>query len=367
MVRTERKKSDRVLLFSVFALMALGCVMVYSASSYSAKVNYGNEYFYLFKQLAGAALGALCAIAFGFFDYRKLVRFRIVILIASFCLLALVFVPGIGVENYGAKRWIRFPFFTVQPSETAKFGLVIYCAAYAAKKHEALTTFKGLIPILAAGTATCALVIAEPNMSITVCVALVTACMLFICGAKKKHLALIALPAVAAVPLLIVAEPYRFRRLMAFVDPWQSPLEEGYQLVQSFYALAGGGFWGLGLFNSRQKYLFLPFSESDFIFSVIGEELGFFGCVCVIAAYSVVVWRCFRTALKASDRFGAYLSAGVGCVIAVQVIVNIAVVSGTIPPTGLPLPFVSAGTSSLIAFCSAIGLVNGVKRNSDLL
>jgi cell division protein FtsW len=154
---------------------------------------------------------------------------------------------------------------------------------------------------------------------------------------------------------------------MAFLDPWQSPLEEGYQLVQSYYALAGGGMWGLKLFNSRQKYLFLPFAESDFIFSVIGEELGFFGCVIVIAVYALVVWRCFRTAFKSSDRFGAYLSAGVGCVIAVQVIVNIAVVSGAIPPTGLPLPFVSAGTSSLIAFCSAIGLVNSVKRNSDLL
>ena len=357
-------KIDIVLVAAVSLLMALGVLMVYSASRYNAEVNYGNKYYYMFKQLTGVVLGAVamttCAIA----DYHVLKKLRYVILAVSFALLVAVFIPGVGVENYGAKRWINLPFFTIQASEIAKFGFIIFTAAYMAKNYEKMSTFRGLIPVLAVGAAMCVLIIAEPNMSITMCMILLMFAMLFVGGASFKHFLVLLVPVALLVPLLIVLEPYRLKRLTAFLNPWSSPLGEGYQLIQSFYALGSGGLFGLGLFNSRQKYLFLPFSESDFIFSVIGEELGLVGCAAVIAVYFVVIWRAVRIAKNANDRFGCYLSAGIAAIIAIQTAINIAVVTGSIPPTGLPLPFVSAGTSSLVVFCAGVGTLLSVERFS---
>ena len=272
-------KVEPVLVAAVVGLMAFGVLMVYSASSYNARVNYGNEYYYMFKQLIGVVLGLVAMTACAITDYHILKKWRFVILAVSFAMLVAVFIPGVGVENYGAKRWINLPFFTIQASEIAKFGFIIFTAAYMAKYYEKMSTFRGLIPVLAVGVAMCVLIIAEPNMSITMCMIMLTFAMLFVGGAKMKHFLVLIVPVALLVPVLIMLEPYRLKRLTAFLDPWSSPLGEGYQLIQSFYALGSGGLFGLGLFNSRQKYLFLPFSESDFIFSVIGEELGLVGCV----------------------------------------------------------------------------------------
>ena len=357
-------KVDPVLVAAVVGLMAFGVLMVHSASSYNARVNYGNEYYYMFKQLIGVVLGLVAMTACAITDYHILTKWRFVILAVSFAMLVAVFIPGVGVENYGAKRWINLPFFTIQASEIAKFGFIIFTAAYMAKYYEKMSTFRGLIPVLAVGVAMCVLIIAEPNMSITMCMIMLTFAMLFVGGAKMKHFLVLIVPVALLVPVLIMLEPYRLKRLTAFLDPWSSPLGEGYQLIQSFYALGSGGLFGLGLFNSRQKYLFLPFSESDFIFSVIGEELGLVGCVAVVAVYCVVIWRAVRIAKNANDRFGCYLSAGIAAITAIQTAVNIAVVTGSIPPTGLPLPFVSAGTSSLVVFCAGIGTLLSVERFS---
>ena len=361
----EGKGEYDFVLTSVTVLLVLfGVVMVYAASSYNAQVNYGNKYFYMFKQLVGAVLGFVAMIAMSFIDYHVLGKLRFVILGISVLLLVLVFIPGIGVESYGARRWINLPFFTMQASEIAKFGFIIFSAAYMAKHHKKMTTFKGILPVLGVGSLICLLIILEPNMSITICVVLLMFAMLFIGGARIKHFLILALPAVAMVPLLIIAEPYRLKRMLAFIDPWASPLGEGYQLIQSFYSLGSGGLFGLGLFNSRQKYLFLPFSESDFIFSIIGEELGLIGCAIVMFAFVLIIARAIRIAQNSTDRFGCYLASGIACIIAIQVLVNIAVVTGSIPPTGLPLPFVSAGSSSLIVFCSGIGILQSVSRRS---
>lgn len=355
---------DPVLAVAVTGLVLFGIIMVYSASNYNAKVNYGNEYYYMYKQIIGAILGFSAMFVLSVIDYHILIKFRYVILGISYVLLILVFIPGVGVENYGAKRWINLPFFTIQASEIAKFGFIVFAAAYMAKNHKKMNTFLGILPVLAVGASMCVLIILEPNMSITMCVIMLMFAMLFVGGARIKHFVLMAVPVLLLVPVLIVLEPYRLDRLMAFLNPWESPLEEGYQLIQSFYALGSGGLFGVGLFNSRQKYLFLPFSESDFIFSVIGEELGFFGCVAVIAVYVVIIWRAVRIAKNSNDRFGCYLSTGIAALIAVQTCINIAVVSGSIPPTGLPLPFVSAGSSSLIVFCASVGVLLSVERFS---
>ena len=176
---------------------------------------------------------------------------------------------------------------------------------------------------------------------------------------------MLAITAICLVPLLIVIEPYRLKRLVAFLDPWSSAQGEGFQLVESLYSLGAGGFFGVGYGNSRQKYLFLPFAESDFIFSIIGEELGFAGCLFVIIVFVIIVVQAIKIALRAKDRFGCLLASGIASVIAVQVIINIAVVTGSIPPTGLPLPFISAGSTSLVVFMSAIGILLNINKNSN--
>ena len=221
-----------------------------------------------------------------------------------------------------------------------------------------------MLPVLLVGGLFCVLVILEPNMSITMCLALTLIIMLIVGGISLKHFSCMAVPGLAMVPALIFMEPYRIKRLMAFLDPWASPKGEGFQLIQSLYALGSGGLFGVGLFNSRQKYLFLPFCESDFIFSIIGEELGYFGAISTLLIFFVLVFAIIKVGLNSKDRFGCLLCIGIAVVIAVQVIINVAVVTGSIPPTGLPLPFISAGSTSLLVFMSAIGVVLNIDRQS---
>jgi cell division protein FtsW len=255
-------------------------------------------------------------------------------------------------------------FFTVQPSEYAKFGMVMLIAAFMSKRD--MTKFRNVLAVLALGGAVCALIIMEPNMSITMCALIVVFLMIFIGGARLRHMILLVIPAVAGAVALIFAEPYRIQRLLAFLDPWSSPLEEGYQLIQSYYALGSGGLFGVGLFNSRQKYMFLPFAESDFIMSIIGEETGLFGVLFIMLLFFVIVYRGVKIARGAEDRFSCYLASGVTAVVAVQSVINIAVVCGAIPPTGLPLPFISAGGSSLVAYMGAVGILLAVSRRSGV-
>ena len=233
------------------------------------------------------------------------------------------------------------------------------------KNYEKAKTFKGILPILAVGGLLCLLVMLEPNMSVTMCIGLVMVIMLIVGGLSLKHCLILAIPALALVVLLIVIEPYRFDRLIAFINPWANPKEEGYQLIQSLYSLGAGGLFGVGLFNSRQKYLFLPFSESDFIFAIIGEELGFVGAVFVLLIYVVIIAIGIKIALNAQDRLGSYIASGIVAVIGVQLLINIAVVTGSIPPTGIPMPFVSAGGTSLSVFMGAIGILCNVGKSQE--
>ena len=352
---------------SVILLAIFGIIMVYSASSYNAQINYDNKYFYMTKQIIGVVLGLGAMIFFSFLDYHKLNKWKNWILLVSFVLLAIVFIPGIGSSTNGATRWIKLPGFTIQPSEIAKFGFVVFVSGYLAKNFDIIKTFKGILPVLAVGGLMCLLIMLEPNMSITMCVGITMLVMLFIGGASLKHFALMSVPIGALVPALIIIEPYRLKRLMAFINPWENPKGEGYQLLQSLYSIGEGGMFGVGLFNSRQKYLFLPFSESDFIFSIICEELGLFGAVITMLLFLIIIISGIRIAKHAKDRFGALLSGGITTVIASQVLINIAVVTGSIPPTGVPLPFVSAGSTSLVVFMSAIGILLNISKQSKQL
>ncbi len=355
---------DIPFLAAVILLAVYGIICVYSASSYNAEVQYGDSLYFVKKQIVGFALGLMAMIAVSFLPYEKLKKIGLPALLVSLVLLVLVFVPGVGKSNYGATRWIGFGGFTIQPSELAKYALVFFAAGYFAKDPARMRTGRGILPVLFAGLGICALVILEPNMSVTMLIAAVTVGMIFLSGASWKTLFAIAVPVLCAVPALIFMEPYRLKRLSAFLDPWQSPKGEGYQLIQSLYALANGNLFGTGLFKSRQKYRFLPFAESDFILAVIAEETGFVGVLLLFALIGFIIWRGFRIARSCDNFYGYMLASGITLAFTVQTALNALVVSGCIPPTGLPLPLVSAGNTSLVVTMAAMGVLYGISRHN---
>lgn len=360
--RPARARGDVPLLVCVCVMVCFGCVMIYSASSYIAEVQYGDSLYFVKKQILGVVAGGALMAFFCFFPYEKLAKFRYAAVIVAAVLLALVFVPGVGVTNYGATRWIGFGSFTIQPSEIAKYAYALFAAAYFAKNYRKVKTIKGMLPVLGVGALFCVLVILEPNMSITMCIGILMLALVFLSGANLKTFAVVLVPCALAVPVLIIAEPYRLERLSAFLDPWSSPLDEGYQLIQSLYAIGNGGLFGVGLFNSTQKYRFLPFAESDFILSVMSEELGFFGILIFFGACAFIIWRGLRIARRCKEPFGYLLAAGFTLVYGIQVVINALVVSGTIPPTGLPLPLISSGNTSLIITMASMGVLFNISR-----
>lgn len=348
------------------ALSLFGLIAIYSASAYVAKTQYGDAWYFVKKQGLGLVFGLLAMWLCARFDYQKLRGRKLSWLcyLLPVILLTLVFVPGLGKSNYGATRWIGIGGFTLQPSELAKYGFVVFASAYMSDNLGHIRTFKGVLPVLLSGGLICGLIIVEPNMSVTMCVAFVMLAMLFVGGMKMKHFLVIFVPAMLVVPIMIIAEPYRISRLSAFLDPWENPKGEGYQLIQSLYALGNGGWFGTGLFQSRQKYRFLPFAESDFILSIIGEELGVVGVLILFGVCLALILQGVNVARKAPDFFSFLLASGITLVYAIQTLLNALVVSGSIPPTGLPLPLISAGNTSLIITMSSMGVLYGISKRT---
>ena len=361
----KNKINNLILFVLVVGLCLFGLLAIYSASSYSSLKNYGDSFFFVKKQAIGFLIGLVALVFCWTFDYHKLYKLRWFVLGVSILMLVLVFVPGIGKNNYGANRWIGVDGFSIQSSEVAKFGFVIFASCYMSKNFEKMKTFKGMLPVLLSGGLICLLVLLEPNLSVTLCIGCVMLLMLFVGGVNKKWFLIFMCLAFLLLPILIIVEPYRLKRLVAFIDPWANPLEEGFQLIQSLYSLGAGGLFGVGLFNSRQKYLFLPFSESDFILSIIGEEFGFVGVLILCLVYIAIIMQGVKIAFNAKDRLGAYLAFGITSIIAVQMLINFAVVIGAIPPTGIPLPFISAGGSGLVVFMSAVGVLLNIANNES--
>lgn len=353
-------KSDVGLIATALCLSLLGLLFIYSASSYSARLESGDAFHYVKTQSLALVIGLFAMIMLSNVNIASIEKISPILYIVALILLGAVFIPVIGVESYGAKRWLNLGVFTIQPSEYAKFFMVAFIARFASKAD--MKKFGNVIIVLLIGGAVCVLIMLEPNMSITMCVVAVLFVMLYASGSKLLHIALLVLPVLAGAIVLILIEPYRLQRLLAFLDPWQSPLDEGYQLIQSYYALGSGGLFGVGIFNSRQKYLFLPFAESDFILSIIGEETGLLGVLVIMVLFCIILIKGIKIAKIARDRFSCYLAVGITAITTVQALLNMAVVCGAIPPTGLPLPFVSAGGSSLVAYMGAIGLLNGINK-----
>lgn len=362
----SKPRFERIMLVALVMMLTItGLIFIYSASSYGAGINFSDKFYFVKKQVVGLVVGLIALVVLSKIDYEVYHKYRYYILGLSFLLLLLVFVPFLSRSAYGANRWISIAGFSIQASEVAKFGFVIFAASYISKNTDKMKTLKGILPILISGGGICLLVLLEPNLSVTLCIGMVMLLMLLIGGCSLKWFAVLLVPALALVPVLIIIEPYRFQRLVAFINPWANPLEEGYQLIQSLYSLGAGGLFGVGLFKSRQKFLFLPFSESDFIFSIIGEEIGLLGSTMVLLLFACIITLGFRIAMRAKTRFGCYLSFGIVAVIACQLLINLCVVTGLIPPTGIPLPFVSAGGSSLVVFLGAVGILLSVSRCAE--
>lgn len=357
---------DLLIFTSALALLTVGLVMVFSASAPMAFHEYGDSLYFLKRQLFWSLLGAVAMIVTMNVDYHVYQRFPVAIYLAALAGLALVLIPGVGSVAGGARRWIViYGPIRIQPSEVAKIALVIVLAYYLSRIRTGVETFTwGVAVPLALAALPVGLIVLEPDLGTGVALLAVSLIMLFLGAAKIAHLLLLVPPAAAMLVWLIVAEEYRFRRYMAFIDPWSDPLDTGYHVIQSLLALGSGGIFGLGLGMSRQKYHYLPETHTDFVFSILGEELGFVGCTLVIALFFVFAWRGMRAALKAPDRFDRLLCAGLTCAITFQALMNIGVVTSSIPITGISLPLISSGGSSLTVTMASIGIILNVSRQS---
>ncbi len=356
---------DPVLLWAVFALVTLGLVMVYSASAVTAQALEHNGFYFLERQAGAAAVGVGALLAVLRLGYRRLLPFAYPLLLAALLALVLVLVPGVGSSVGGARRWIRIPGFSFQPAELAKLAFVVYLAHSLAKKREKVRIFSvGFLPHCFVGGLAILLLMLEPDFGSSVALALLLFALLFAAGARISWLVGLLLAGLPIGWLAIARSQYRMKRILAFLDPWAHRHGIGYQTVESLLSIGSGGPWGLGLGAGREKLFFLPEAHTDFIFSIIGEELGLAGAVLVIGLYAIVVWRGLRAAFRARDAFGAYLALGLTCLIGVGACVNLGVAMGVLPTKGLTLPLVSFGGTSLVVSLVEAGLLLSVSRSA---
>lgn len=361
---TRYGQMDLGLLYTIVILLAIGVVMVYSASSYFAMVNEGDSMAYLKKQGLFAILGLIAMFIIANFDYHKLKKLTVPLIIVTPVLLVAVYAfPAVK----GAQRWIRLGPLSFQPSELAKYAVVIILAYMITNKGEQIKEFwKGIVPCFLVGGFFAALILAQKNLSIAAVTGFVTFIMVFIAGARKRFMFGVITPLIVfAGAFFTLFEDYRRRRLLNFINPWKDPAGDGYQLIQSFYALGAGGVTGLGIGQSRQKTLYMPEPHNDFIFSIIGEELGLIGCTIVILLFVIFVYRGIKIAMSAKDEYGTLLAVGITSIIGLQAIINIAVVTGSMPVTGVPLPFISYGGTALVFNLMAMGILLNISRQGN--
>lgn len=361
----KNKSLDYGLLIVVLVLLAIGLVTVLSASAHYSLRTEGDSYFYVKKQLKFAVLGIISMLIISKLDYRIFnSRISYALLAVALVLLCLVFVPGIGVTRNDATRWIRIGGFQFQPSEIMKVAIIFFIATMISKNPKKIKKFwTGLVPYLALLGVVCVLLLKEPHMSAAAIIAVIVIAMIFVAGAKMKHLVPIGLAGGIGAFILAYTSEYRWKRVMIFLDPWQDARGDGYQIIQSLYAIGSGGLFGVGLGKSVQKYLYIPEPHNDFIFAIWAEEMGLFGVILIILL-GIFIWRGITIALKAPDIFGSLIATGVTVMIGIQAIFSIAVVSSSMPVTGIPLPFFSYGGTALLILLSCVGILLSVSRQA---
>jgi len=352
---------DIKLMFPVLMLTAIGIIMVYSASSVLAFKKFGTDYFFLKKQALFAIAGLIALVGCRHFPYRYFKIMAYPILIFALILLFAIFIPGLGYSAGGSARWLRFGGFTVQPSEFARLSMVIFLSYSIEKKSENISNFYiGFLPhVIILGIFT-ALMFLQPDFGSVVILSAITWLMLFVGGVRILHLVPSVLLLLPFAYIYMVSAEYRVKRLMSFWDPWQYSADEGYQIVHSLMAFGTGGIWGAGIGKGYQKLHYLPEPHTDFIFSVIGEELGLLGVLIILIMYALILWRGIKIAKNTDDNFGAFLATGITAAIGIQVCINMGVTLGILPTKGLTLPFLSYGGTSLLVNMASIGILMNI-------
>lgn len=360
-------RNVRLNLFTVsIVLICIGIVMIYSASSIYAWERYKDGMFFLKRHVIFLLIGIILAFFTMSVDYRKFKSFAKPLLVISLVLLVLVLVPGIGREVSGARRWFRFKFISFQPSELANLAVIIYIADFISRKGNMIKAFvKGFLPPMCVLGFCALLVLMQPDLGTTLAISIVVFVMLFIAGVRLSYLLSLILASLPVLYMLIFSVPYRRMRILSFLNPWLDPKGSGFQIIQSQIALGSGGIFGVGLGQSRQKLFYLPAAHTDFIFSIIGEELGLIGTLTVIILFIIFIRQGAKIIKNAQDKFGYFLALGLVLMISLKAAINIGVSCGILPTKGLPLPFISYGGSSFILDMVSVGILLNIARTGE--
>lgn len=362
----KAKPVDPGIVFAVLALLGIGLVMVFSASSVKAQVLYGSSYYFLERQAIWAALGVAVMLFVSNIHYGFWRRSCRPIFAMNLAMLVLVLIPGVGRVVNGARRWIGVGSLAVQPSEFMKFAFVLFLAWSLSRAHGQIGEFwRGLVPRLVLLGIVFGLIMLEPDMGTSLATAGTVVVMLFAAGARVWHIVGLGASALPLLGIMVWMAPYRLKRITSFLNPFADPLDSGFHIIQGLYALGSGGLFGVGLGRSRQKFFYLPEQHTDFIFAIIGEELGYLGGIVIIALFALLAWRGLMIAAKASDSFAAILAVGITTMIVLQAVINIGVVTASMPITGIPLPFLSYGGSSLLPTMAGIGILLNISKYAE--
>jgi len=359
------KKMDYLLLIAVIAISIFGIVMIYSASYVWAEYKFNDPFKYLKHQLLFFIIGTILMYFISKIDYKIYYKKSNIILLISVILLVLVLIPGIGTIRNGSRSWFGIGSFGIQPSEAAKLGLIIFVSKYLRNNESSLRNIKkGVLPILGITLFIFLLIMLQPDFGTGVIIVLSIIGLLFVSGVKMGFFIKLGVLGIIGVVVLILIAPYRLERITSFLNPWQDPLGSGFQIIQSLYAIGPGGLFGYGFLNSRQKHFYLPEPQTDFIFSIISEEFGFMGILIVSSLFLTIIIRGLKIARLANNTFSKYLAFGIIFQISIQTILNLMVVVGLIPVTGVTLPFLSYGGSSLLISMASIGILLNISRNN---
>ncbi|MBP1968193.1 cell division protein FtsW [Virgibacillus natechei] len=363
----DQNKPDYILLGVIFSLLIIGVVMVYSASYVWSDYKFDDAFFYVKRQLLFAGAGLVAMLVIMVIPYNTWKKYANLILLVCFILLFLVLIPGIGMVRGGAQSWIGVGAFSIQPSEFMKLGLIIFLSAYLATNQKYITSFKkGFFPSMILVFTAFGLIMLQPDLGTGAVLVLTCMLMIFTAGARMTHFLGLAALGLAGFVFLIASAPYRISRITAFLNPWEDPLGDGFQIIQSLYAIGPGGLMGVGFGQGLQKYFYLPEPQTDFIFAILGEEFGFIGGTIVIGLFLLLLWRGIRISLEAPDLFGRFLALGIVAMLTIQTMMNISVVIGLIPVTGITLPFLSYGGSSLTLTLCSVGILLNISYYSKI-
>jgi cell division protein FtsW len=361
----KRISVDRLLFVVTLVLVFVGLVMVFSASAVMAKERYHSGYFFLLRQLGWAVAGFAAMLAGMKIDYRRLKHPAVVFSLLGLTTLMLISVFFLDRAHH-THRWIHFAGFSFQPSELAKPVLILFLAFFLEKRTKSMGDWRNtLLPAVLPGLIFVALIVFQPDLGTAIACAAVTVCILFVAGLEVKYLAYAFAGSLLPLYFLIFHVAYRRDRILAFLDPYSDPQGRGFHIIQSLIAVSTGGLTGVGLMEGKEKLFYLPEPHTDFIFSVLGEELGLLGCVTVVILFAVFLWRGMRTALRTQDMFGRFLAVGITSMVVVQALINISVVLGLMPTKGIPLPLISYGGSSLFITLACIGVLLNVTKQAE--